>query len=52
MSKKDKTKTVTAHFDAVDLWLRIKLASSMWWDIVVKKTLDCVDDEEEQNDQK
>ena len=42
----DEKKIITCHFEEVDLWLRFKFACSVWWDIFVNKSLDCVDDEE------
>lgn len=39
-------KTKKVKFE-MSLWQRIRLASMMWWDIVVTGELECVDDEDE-----
>jgi hypothetical protein len=38
-------KTIKCKF-AMNLWNRIRLASRLWWDIVINGEMECMDDEE------
>ncbi len=38
-------KTIVCYLNKVPLWKRIQMAYAVWWDIVVSKKIDCVNDE-------
>lgn len=39
-------KTVVAEFE-MSFWHRLRIASCMWWDIVITGELECLDDRSE-----